>query len=83
MQNNEVLKMGAPLIAMGGVWVAQKAFAAVYRASTGNSVPKADDLDVPVTRVMLYASATAVVGAVVTVAVNRTIAKKVQSNDSF
>ncbi|MDA9913156.1 DUF4235 domain-containing protein [Candidatus Nanopelagicales bacterium] len=83
MQNNEVLKIGAPLIAMGGVWVAQKALAAVYRASTGNDAPKADNLDAPVSRVIVYASATAVVGAVVTVAINRVIGKMAQPAESY
>jgi hypothetical protein len=82
MQNHEVLKIGAPFITMGGVWVAQKAVATAYRRRTGDEIPMADNLAAPMSRVVFFAAATAVVGAVITVAVNRTIAKVTQNDPS-
>lgn len=75
MTGKEVLKLGSPVIAMGAVWIAQKAMSFAYEKATGRPVPAADDLDVPVARVMVYATAAAVVGAVVTTGVNRAVAQ--------
>jgi hypothetical protein len=75
MQNHEVLKIGAPFITMGGVWVAQKAVATAYRRRTGDEIPMADNLAAPMSRVVFL-------GAVITVAVNRTIAKVTQNDPS-
>ena len=65
MTGADVLKISAPLIAMGGVWVARKALAGGYQAATGNQPPSADDLDAPLTRVLVFAAGAAVVAALV------------------
>lgn len=78
MTGRDVLKMSTPLIAMGAVWAAQKALSFAYEKATGEPIPKADNLAVPITRVVVYASAAAVVGAVVTAGVNRAIAQAAQ-----
>ena len=54
MTGADVLKISAPIIAMGGVWVARKALSGGYQAATGNQPPSADDLDAPLSQVTRY-----------------------------
>lgn len=75
MTGNELFKLSTPVIAMGTVWVANKAVSIAYEKATGEPTPTADDLDVSLRRAILYATATAVVGAAITVCVNRGIAR--------
>jgi len=71
----DVLRLSAPFLAMGGVWVAQKALTSGYRAATGNTPPTADDLDAPIARVLLYAAAGAMVAAIINTAVTRQVTR--------
>lgn len=75
MTGSDMLKIGAPFIAMGGVWVVRRAISGGYRAATGNNPPAADDLDVPMTRVIIFAAGVAVAAAVINVAVTRGVAR--------
>ena len=75
MESKELLRLGTPVIAMGTVWVATKAVAIAYEKATGDPVPRPDDLDASFGRVIVYAAATAVLGAAITVVVNRGIAR--------
>jgi len=70
-----MLRVSAPLIAAGAVWVAGRALRSGYSAATGAPPPKPDDLDVPVLRVVLFAMATAAVTAVINVSIQRSVAK--------
>ncbi|MDZ7576863.1 MAG: DUF4235 domain-containing protein [Candidatus Nanopelagicales bacterium] len=75
MSGKEILRFSAPLIAMSGVWVVRRAFAAGYEAATGNTPPDPDDLNVPLGKALLFATATAVTASVVSTLVSRGIAK--------
>jgi hypothetical protein len=78
MTGKELLRLTSPIIDLGAVWVGQKAMSAAYRGATGREVPVANDLNTPVVRVLLYASAAAVLGAIITTSVNRVIAQATQ-----
>jgi hypothetical protein len=67
----EVLKFTAPVIAMGGVFVSRKALAAGYSAATGSPPPTADDLDVPIGRVLVFAASAALAAAVINTLITR------------
>lgn len=69
------MRIGAPLLAAGGVWVAQQAMTKGYRAAAGAPPPKADDLEAPFSRVILFAASAAVVAAVVNVVITRQVAR--------
>jgi Protein of unknown function (DUF4235) len=71
----DVLKISAPIIAMGGVWVARKALAGGYQAATGNQPPSADDLDAPLSSVLFFAAGAAVVAALVNTIVTREVTR--------
>ena len=78
MTGNDMLRMSAPLIAMAGVWVAQRALTGGYRSFTGEAPPTADDLSEPVSKVIIFSVSAAVVAAAVNVAVTRQVAKSSQ-----
>jgi hypothetical protein len=71
----DVLKISAPIIAMGGVWVARKALSGGYQAATGNQPPSADDLDAPLSQVLMFAAGAAVVAALVNTIVTREVTR--------
>ena len=75
MTGNDFMRFGAPLLAAAGVWAAQQAITHSYRAAAGSAPPKPDDLDAPITRVLLFAGGTAVVAAVVNVLITRGVAR--------
>lgn len=75
MAGKDILRLSAPFIAMGGVWLAQQAMGAGYKAVTGRSAPNPDDLAVPLGKALLYATTTAIAAAVVNTLVTRGIAK--------
>lgn len=75
MDGKELLKLSTPLISMGTVWVANKAIAIAYEKATGDPIPRADDTEISMARVILFTAATAVVGAVITAGVTRGIAR--------
>lgn len=75
MEKDDMLRLAAPVIAAGAVWVAGKALRAGYTAATGAEPPRADDLEVPVVRVVMFAMATAAVTAVINVSIQRGVAK--------
>lgn len=81
MTGHDFMRIGAPLIAMGGVWIAQRALSGGYRAATGSEPPAADDLDVPVTRVIIFAASAAVIAAAINVVVTRQVAKATQPHE--
>ncbi len=75
MTGADVLKITAPLIAMGGIWVARKVLSGGYEMATGNQPPQPEDLDAPMGRVIVFAAGAAVVAAVVNTVVTRQVAK--------
>ncbi len=75
MDRNDLLRIGAPIVAAGTVFIAGKVLRSGYSAMTGNEPPKPDDLDTPVTRVILFAVATAAVTAIINVSVQRGVAR--------
>lgn len=75
MTSADILKITAPLIAMGGVWVARRALNGSYALATGNQPPAADDLDAPLRNVLVYAAGAAVVAALVNTLVTREVAR--------
>lgn len=75
MESKEIIRMSSPLIVMGSVWLAKKAFATGFRIAFGEDAPSADDLDAPLGRVLLVSIGAASVAAVVHVGVNRGLAR--------
>ncbi len=79
VEASTVLKVAAPMIALGAGWLVRKALDGAYRKSTGNAPPKAADRDVNIGRVLVYAAATAVAIALVNVSIDRLTAPKRRS----
>lgn len=75
MTGADVLKISAPFIAMGGVWIANRVLTGGYQMATGNKPPTADDLDAPMSRVLVFAAGAAVVAALVNTVVTREVAR--------
>lgn len=61
----------APLVAMGATFLARKGMDYVYKSRTGHTPPAADDREVAITRAIGWAITTAIVSAVVEVAITR------------
>ena len=74
-----MLKIAAPMIAIGAGWLVRKALDGAYEKTTGAAPPKAADRDVNIGRVLVYAAATAVAIAMVNVAIDRMTAPKHRS----
>ena len=81
MDRKETLRLATPLIAMGTVWVARKGFDVSYRTATGEDAPAPDDLDRPLTSVLIYAVGTSMVAAVVSVLVNRALTRAARGDE--
>ncbi len=75
MGKDDFLRMAAPLVAAGTVYLAGRALRGGYQTATGTPAPKPDDLDTPVIQVVLFAIATAAVTAVINVTIQRGVAK--------
>jgi hypothetical protein len=71
----DFMRITAPLLAAGGVWLAQRALSDGYKAATGAPPPKADDLEAPMSRVLLFAAGAAMMAAVVNVVITRQVAR--------
>jgi hypothetical protein len=72
---NMMLKVAAPLIAVGATWAVRKVMEKGYSGLTGNAPPRANDPDQGLTRVLMWATATAAAIAVVDVVISRTMHK--------
>ncbi|MBP7972437.1 MAG: DUF4235 domain-containing protein [Candidatus Nanopelagicales bacterium] len=72
----------APFAAMGVTWAARKGMAAVYTSRTGHPPPTADDREVSITRVLVWAITTAMVSATITVVINRVAAEYADDDDA-
>jgi hypothetical protein len=66
-----VLRMTAPLVALGASWAASKALAAAYRSVTGQEPPVPEDRAVSFARVLTWTVLTATTGAVIQLVVYR------------
>jgi len=64
-----------PLVSAGAAWGTKKAMNAVYAKRHDGALPTRDDTDVPFARVLVWALATAVVVALVDVAIQQGIAR--------
>lgn len=73
---NMVFKVAAPIIAIGATWAVRKAMEKSYSGLTGNPPPRANDPDQGLTRVLLWATATAAAIAIVDVVISRTMHKR-------
>ncbi len=71
----------APLATMGLTWAARKSMTRAYASGTGHEPPAADDREVPLRNVILWAVASAVVMATIDVMVNRTAARIADRNE--
>lgn len=65
------VRIVAPVLAMGATFLARKALSRLYVSRTGHEPPAADDREVSVVRAIGWAAATAVVSAVIEVAITR------------
>ena len=72
---NMILKVAAPIIAVGATWAVRKLMDKSYSGLTGNPPPRANDPDQRLTKVLLWATATAAAIAVVDVVISRTFQK--------
>ena len=70
-----MLRLAAPVLAAGSVYVAGKIMGAVYVAVTDSEPPTADNPETPIGRVIVYAVATAAVTALINVGIQRGVAK--------
>ena len=66
-----VLRMTAPLVALGASWAASKALTAAYRSVTGQEPPVPEDRAVSCARVLTWTVLTATTGAVIQLVVYR------------
>jgi len=66
-----VLRMTAPLVALGASWVASKALTVAYRSITGDEPPAPEDRGVSFARVLTWTVITATTGAVIQMVVYR------------
>jgi|GEM_PF-2368645 len=66
-----VLRMTAPLVALGASWAASKALAVAYRSITGQEPPVPEDRTVTFARVLTWTVLTATTGAVIQMVVYR------------
>jgi hypothetical protein len=72
---NMILKVAAPIIAIGATWAVRKVMEKGYSGLTGNAPPRANDPDQKLTRVLVWATATAAAIAIVDVVISRTMHK--------
>lgn len=71
---NVPARLVAPVVAMGATFVAKKALDFLYQRRTGHAPPAADDREVSLIRAMGWAATTAIVSAVIEVAITRVAA---------
>ncbi len=64
-----------PFVSIGAAWATRKTLNAVYGRRHDGAIPNTDDTDVPFTRVLVWALTTAVVVALVDVAVQQGFAR--------
>ena len=70
------LRLVAPLVAIGATLLVRKVLESGYTRVTGHAPPRADNRDVSLGRVLLFATVTAVGVALVNVTVERMTAPK-------
>lgn len=76
-----VLRMTAPLVALGASWATAKALSSAYRAVTGQEPPVAEDRNVSFARVLTWTIITATTGAVIQMVVYRAAARALPDSD--
>ncbi len=74
MDRQLAIRIATPLITVGAIWAVETGMKKAYQASTGNKPPAADDLEVSLARVIVYAGTTAAVVAVVKTVLQRQVA---------
>ena len=72
---NMILKVAAPIVAIGATWAVRKIMDKSYSGLTGNPPPRANDPNQHLMKVLLWATATAAAIAVVDVVISRTMHK--------
>ncbi len=65
----------APLAAMGATWAVRKGLSSAYARRTGHVPPQADDTEVSLSSVLLWAVATAVISVTIEVVITRYAAR--------
>ena len=73
---NMILKVAAPIVAIGATWAVRKIMGKSYSGLTGNPPPRANDPNQHLMKVLLWATATAAAIAVVDVVISRTMHKE-------
>lgn len=81
MEREQLLRLGAPILAAGTVFLAGKIIQRGYEAATGSEPPQPDDPEAPMRRVIFYAVASAAASAVINAAVTRMVAKAGQKQE--
>jgi hypothetical protein len=76
VEASTVLKIAAPVIAFSAAWAVRKVLESTYEKATGSAPPRAADPDAKMSRIILWAIATAASIAVVNVAVDRLTAPR-------
>lgn len=71
-----LVRVVAPVIAMGATFLAKKGMTSLYKARTGHEPPQADDVEVSLVRAIGWATMTAAVCAVIEVTITRVAADR-------
>jgi hypothetical protein len=75
MASVQVVKVVAPVVALGVTWFARKALETTYSKTTGRDAPHPTDPEVPIVRAIGWALATASIVAVTNVMVDRWVGR--------
>jgi len=76
VEASTALKVAAPILAIGAGLLVRKVLDTAYEKTTGAPPPRANDRDVKLGRVLVYAAATAMAIAMVNVIIDRSTAPK-------
>lgn len=66
-----VMKIAAPLIALGATWAADQVLSSIYRRVTGHAPPSPEDRSVSFGRALTWTVATSTTAAVISLVINR------------
>lgn len=61
----------APIVSFGATWLVRRAIVRMYEGRTGNDAPSVNDLDMPLSKVLLWSATTAIATTVVDVLIAR------------
>lgn len=82
MSKKPAVQSMTPLVTSGAVWASRKGMRTAYEKKTGNQPPRAGDLDQPMSRVLLWTVGTAVVIALIEVAIQQGLSRYLQKREA-